>query len=149
MPKKTTERPDGLTKGGVEQRLVCFEEKGKKIIIGRGHRPQCLIRQCFYPASALKLGSLLPACLKAVLLHSRDEAVHRADSQEDTRRRVIPTSLTVTEDCLWREGGSSTTWGVRFVKKERDVLQVKRLGQIKNCKVDAPKKEQYNIKKSL
>lgn len=37
------------------ERLACFAEKK----IGGGHRPQCLIRQCFYPASTLKLGQLL------------------------------------------------------------------------------------------
>lgn len=37
------------------ERLACFAAKK----IGWGHRPQCLIRQCFYPASTLKLGRLL------------------------------------------------------------------------------------------
>lgn len=44
-------RPSHQRRCGAE-RLACFEEKK----IGRGHRPQCLIRQCFYPASTLKPG---------------------------------------------------------------------------------------------
>lgn len=37
-----------------ETGLFCCKKK-----IGRGHRPQCLIRQCFYPASTWKPGLLL------------------------------------------------------------------------------------------
>lgn len=58
--KKTMERPGRLTRGGVEPRdqLVLKEKK-----IGWGHHPQCLIRQCFYPASTLKPGLVCCCCL--------------------------------------------------------------------------------------